>query len=210
MAAYISTSTSTSNVNTNLHLKYLINNAGLGLISPLLDGLGPTDSKRAVFETNFWGPLVLVRVFASPMIHCNPNSLPSSSPDSSSNSARSRGMVQFITSLPAALVWNGIYATSKAAMLMLSETLRLELEPLGVGTGTVVLGSVKMRFCENLGKGKRERDSRLLKGGFELGGGLGLRVFLLAILLLGLRSSETSIFTNSSPSHFMVLSKNGY
>lgn len=151
----INTSNSDINTSPTLRLKYLINNAGLGLVSPLLNGYGIADSERAVFETNVWGPLALIRTFAPLMITFTSTSNPK--PGKSGNS----GTVVNITSGGAMvpLVWNGVYAASKAAMLMLSETLRLELEPLGVGTITVVLGIVKTNFHDNLRK-KREGEGR--------------------------------------------------
>ncbi|KAL2065524.1 hypothetical protein VTL71DRAFT_3194 [Oculimacula yallundae] len=122
----------------NLRLKYLINNAGLGLVSPVLNGTGITESEHAVFETNVWGPLALIRTFIPLMID--------------SGTGRGGGTVVNITSGGALvpLIWNGVYAASKAAMLILSETLRLEIEPLGVKTITVVLGIVKTNFHANL------------------------------------------------------------
>lgn len=43
----------------------------------------------------------------------------------------------------------GIYGASKAAMASLSETLRLELTPLGVRVITVMAGNVETRFWES-------------------------------------------------------------
>lgn len=126
----------TSNTNTPAkRLKCLINNAGLGLVSPVLNGTTITSSERSIFETNVWGPLALIRTFTPLM---------KSSGDGS--------MIVNITSGAAIvpLVWSGVYAASKAAMLMLSETMRLELEPLGVGVQSVVLGIVRTRFHANL------------------------------------------------------------
>lgn len=44
----------------------------------------------------------------------------------------------------------GIYNASKAAMNLLSETMRLELEPLGVSTITVVAGIIQSNFHSNI------------------------------------------------------------
>ncbi|KAG4442941.1 hypothetical protein IFR05_001554 [Cadophora sp. M221] len=115
-------------------LKYLVNNAGVGLVGPLLDGRGVLDKERAVFETNLWGPLAVIRAFVPIMVESGGGTLV--------NIGSSAGVLN--------VPWNGIYAASKAAMNMLSETLRLEIEPLGIKTITVVAGIVKSNFFANL------------------------------------------------------------
>ncbi|KAH7386352.1 hypothetical protein BKA64DRAFT_748026 [Cadophora sp. MPI-SDFR-AT-0126] len=165
--SYIHKSSSTSpnsNSNSNsdgneptkrLRLKYLINNAGLGLVKPVLDGQGIADVERNVFETNVWGPLALIRAIA-PLMISSPQPSSAASPKSPKPPGTAKpdddSMVINITSGAAIvpLVWNGVYAASKAAMFMLSETMRLELEPLGVRTQSVVVGIVRTRFHENL------------------------------------------------------------
>ncbi|KAA8641735.1 SDR family oxidoreductase [Aspergillus tanneri] len=106
-------------------LDVLVNNAGMGYTIPLLDV--NLDHAKHVYEANIWGPLRLVQGFADLLV-------------------RAKGRVINISSMGAALnmpwidaryyLWGwgekGIYSSSKAAIVQLSETLRLELAPLGV------------------------------------------------------------------------------
>ena len=43
------------------NLKYLINNAGLGIVAPLLDT--NIDEGRKMFEVNYWGALAMIQAF---------------------------------------------------------------------------------------------------------------------------------------------------
>lgn len=43
----------------------------------------------------------------------------------------------------------GVYSSSKAAVMQISETLRLELAPLGVGVVCLMVGTVSTSFHEN-------------------------------------------------------------
>lgn len=56
-------------------LKYLVNNAGVGLVGPLLDGKGVSAEERAVFETNLWGPLAVIRAFVPIMVESSGGTL---------------------------------------------------------------------------------------------------------------------------------------
>ncbi len=53
--------------------------------------------------------------------------------------------VSSVTNVP----WNGIYDASKAALAMLTDTLRLELEPFGVKVVELKTGAVESGFYEN-------------------------------------------------------------
>ncbi|RAK99590.1 SDR family oxidoreductase [Aspergillus ibericus CBS 121593] len=111
-------------------LDMLINNAGTGYTMPLLDvDLGQA---RQVYETNIWGPLGLTQALAPLLI------------------ARG-GRVVNISSVGAAVPtpWIGIYSSSKSALTNLSETLRLELAPLGVSVATLMIGTVMTPFHAN-------------------------------------------------------------
>jgi len=112
-------------------LDVLINNAGQGISIPLVDA--DLDSGRKLFEINFWAVLAMVQAFA-PML------------------VQSKGTVVNISSLGALVPtpYIGLYGCSKAAVTMASDTLRLELQPLGVNVITAMVGMVRSRFHDNM------------------------------------------------------------
>ncbi|GLA66726.1 hypothetical protein AtubIFM54640_009310 [Aspergillus tubingensis] len=111
-------------------LDILINNAGSGYTMPLLD----VDLAQAqqVYETNIWGPLRLIQAVAPLLLSRG-------------------GRVVNISSVGAVVPtpWIGIYSSSKSALSNLSETLRLELAPLGVSVATLMIGTVTTPFHAN-------------------------------------------------------------
>ncbi|KAJ5606372.1 hypothetical protein N7510_009153, partial [Penicillium lagena] len=111
-------------------LDVLINNAGAGYTIPLLDA--DLDLARQVYEANVWGPLRLVQGFADLLI-------------------QSRGRVVNVSSVGAAVntPWIGVYSSSKSAITQISETLRLELGPLGVDVVCLMVGTVTTTFHAN-------------------------------------------------------------
>ncbi|KAH8691573.1 hypothetical protein BGW36DRAFT_388605 [Talaromyces proteolyticus] len=108
---------------TGGRLDVLVNNAGVEFNSPLLD-TDVAEAKR-LYDVNVWGPLVMVQVFAPLLIEA-------------------KGVVFNQSSIDGALnmVWAGIFASSKSAVARMSETLRVEFEPLGVRVVTSICGSV--------------------------------------------------------------------
>jgi NAD(P)-dependent dehydrogenase (short-subunit alcohol dehydrogenase family) len=112
-------------------LDVLINNAGQSVSTPLLDA--DLNTGRQLFEVNFWGALALVQAFG-PML------------------VRAKGVVVNISSLGAVVntPYLGLYGSSKAALTIASETLRLEMRPLGVKTVTVMTGMVRTEFHDNI------------------------------------------------------------
>ncbi|MFR9805557.1 SDR family NAD(P)-dependent oxidoreductase [Pseudonocardia sp. RS010] len=108
-------------------LDVLVNSAGYGLLGPVEE---TTDEQAAqLFEVNFFGPLRLTRA-ALPHLR------------------RSRGHLVNITSIAALdpLPGSAIYAAAKAAVSALSEAVAREVEPFGVGTTIVGLGSFRTGF----------------------------------------------------------------
>ncbi|OBT51450.1 hypothetical protein VE04_08455 [Pseudogymnoascus sp. 24MN13] len=105
-------------------LDILVNNAGNSTIMPLLDT--SVDDAKKMYDSNVWAVLLMTQAFAPMLI-------------------KSRGTICNISSVSSELVfaWQGIYSSSKAAMTRISETLRLEMEPLGVKVVTVILGGVE-------------------------------------------------------------------
>ncbi|MFJ4434903.1 SDR family oxidoreductase [Streptomyces sp. NPDC088923] len=100
----------------------LVNNAGISLMEPLLDG--PLDGTRRTLDTNLYGTLDMTRAFA-PALRAH------------------RGALVNVLS---ALSWftvpgAGAYAISKAGAWAMTNALRLELAPTGVLVQGVHLGA---------------------------------------------------------------------
>lgn len=115
----------------NTGLDILINNAGHGQNGPLLDVNIP--EARKTFDVNVWGPLAMVQAFAPLLI-------------------KAHGTIVNISSVGSLMPtpYIGVYSSSKAALTMLSDNLRLEMAPLGVNVVTVMTGMIDTRFHENL------------------------------------------------------------
>jgi len=112
-------------------LDVLINNAGHGTVGPLIEA--DFQAGRHLFEVNFWGMLELCKAFMPLLI-------------------RAQGIVVNISSAGSVMhtPWLGVYDSSKAAVTMASETMRLELEPLGVKVITAMIGMTESKFTDNL------------------------------------------------------------
>ncbi|KAK6078939.1 IBR finger domain protein (short-chain dehydrogenase) [Seiridium cupressi] len=108
-------------------LDILVNNAGIGLTAPLLDT--SIDEAKMLFDVNVWGLLAVTQAFASLLIEA-------------------RGTILNISSIAGAvqMAWQGVYNSSKAAVTFLSETLRIELSPLGVHVVTAMVGEIETEF----------------------------------------------------------------
>jgi len=112
-------------------LDVLINNAGHGQNSPLLDA--NIEEAKKTFDVNVWGALSLAQAFA-PML------------------VKTGGVIVNISSVGALIQtpYIGVYSASKAALTMLSDTLRVEMAPLGVRVVTVMTGMIATHFHDNL------------------------------------------------------------
>ncbi|RYO90884.1 hypothetical protein DL766_009703 [Monosporascus sp. MC13-8B] len=108
-------------------LDILVNNAGIGLTVPLLDT--SIDDAKRMFDVNVWGMLAVTQAFAPLLIEA-------------------KGVVLNISSVAGAvcMAWQGAYNSSKTAMTFLSETLRMEMRPLGVRVVTAMVGEVETEF----------------------------------------------------------------
>jgi NAD(P)-dependent dehydrogenase (short-subunit alcohol dehydrogenase family) len=115
-------------------LDMLINNAGYGVIAPIVEVESDTLVKQ--FHTNVFAPLELVRQFVPPMIK------------------KGKGTVVNIGSVSGVLTtpFSGAYCASKAALHALSDALRLELAPFGINVITVQPGGVRSQFGQKAGQ----------------------------------------------------------
>jgi short-subunit dehydrogenase len=120
---------------TNLEAKSgpidaLINNAGIGLHSAILDS--EPEKIRLIFEVNFFAPLLLSRQALLSM------------------ATRKQGAIVNVTSASArrAVAHVGAYAASKAALHSLSQSLRLEAAQLGVSVSEILPISTSTKFFQ--------------------------------------------------------------
>ena len=116
-----------------LRVRMLINNAGYGAMGPLLDV--PLDVWRDQFNVNVFAPVALTRAVLPGMV------------------ARRQGMVVNISSISgvAPTPFASPYCASKAAVNALSDSLRMELKPLGIAVVTVQPGGIRSTFGESAG-----------------------------------------------------------
>lgn len=127
-------------------LNQLVNNAAISFTMPVLDTNIP--AARQMFDTNVWGFLAVTQAFAPLLI-------------------ASRGSIANICSVAGYCnsPWMGSYGASKAAMLVLSETLRLELEPFGVGVNSIVTGAIDTKIMvKGAGSDWKLPEESLYKG----------------------------------------------
>jgi NAD(P)-dependent dehydrogenase (short-subunit alcohol dehydrogenase family) len=109
----------------------LVNNAGIGYFAPLLKT--QPDKVRRVFEVNVLGPLAAIQSVAPYM--------------------KEQGDGHIINVLTCAgripIPFQGIYGASKAAFILLTDTLRVELAPSRIAVTGVYPGTVNTSFERN-------------------------------------------------------------
>ncbi|KAI1284108.1 putative short-chain dehydrogenase/reductase [Xylaria sp. FL0933] len=111
-------------------LDILINNAGSDFLMPILDA--DIEKAKRFFDVNFWSVPAVTQAFADLII-------------------KARGVIvncsSVLWNIPTP--WAGLYTTAKAAIKQLSETMRIEMEPLGVRVVTAIIGGVQTNFFHN-------------------------------------------------------------
>ncbi|KAI1389068.1 putative short-chain dehydrogenase/reductase [Hypoxylon trugodes] len=119
---------------TGGRLDVLVNNAGTFMMGPLVHA--SMDEARKVYDVNVFGMLAVSQAF-TPLL------------------ARAQGVILNISSLAGAvtMAWQGMYNSSKAAMTCISETLRLELAPVGVRVVTAMVGEMATQIYSHGGGG---------------------------------------------------------
>ncbi|KAI0813330.1 putative short-chain dehydrogenase/reductase [Xylaria sp. FL0064] len=110
-------------------LDILINNAGSDFLIPILDA---DIEKAKFFDVNFWSVPAVTQAFADLII-------------------KARGVIvncsSVLWNIPTP--WAGLYTTAKAAIKQISETMRIEMEPLSVRVVTAIIGGVQTNFFRN-------------------------------------------------------------
>ena len=122
-------------------LDMLINNAAGSYIMPLADA--SLDAARELFDVNVWSHLAVTQAFLPLLLRATSISSADGSPD--------RAMIVNHTSVGSvtALPFQGVYNASKAALAMLSETMRLELAPFGIKVVDLKTAGVRTNIISN-------------------------------------------------------------
>lgn len=129
-------------------LDVLINNAGIGYTMPLLDV--DIEIAQQTYDTNVWGVLRMSQAFA-PLLLRNRGKIVTLSSIGGVTSTPWIGItLQSSRSMLSGYSHSlGIYDSSKSAITTISETLRLELAPIGINVLTVMVGTVTTSFHSN-------------------------------------------------------------
>ncbi|KAJ4171464.1 hypothetical protein NW754_013232 [Fusarium falciforme] len=112
-------------------LDILVNNAGTQYIMPVVD-IDIAAAKK-IYDLNVWSHIAVTQAFLPLLLKS------------------SNGMVVNQTSLGAVATvpFQAVYNSSKAALVMLSDTLRLELKPFGIKVVDLRTGIVKSNLVQN-------------------------------------------------------------
>lgn len=143
-------------------LDILVNNAGAGYTMPLLES--DLDRAMEVYEVNVWGPLRLIQACSELLIASKGRIINMSSAGAAVNTPWI-GVFTLLIYSPLHILssrqirksrlqlnyeqLSGVYSSSKAAVVQMSETLRLELAPWGVSVVSIMAGTVSTAFHAN-------------------------------------------------------------
>ena len=113
------------------HIDVLINNAGVGYFALMEEAT--EENMRHLFEVNTFAPMALIKALLPQM--------------KKRGSGRIINIVSCAGRVPIPTV--GIYGGSKSALAIMSNTMRLELEPSGIDIINIYAGTVDTAFEEN-------------------------------------------------------------
>jgi len=123
-------------------LDILINNAGGGYSMPVVDA--DLDACRRLFDLNVWSVVQVTQAFMPLLLK-------------SGAAAGGGAIIANNTSVAAVMPMpmQGAYNSSKAALAMLTDTMRLELKPFGIRVVDLKTGAVKTKFFDHQEGGKK-------------------------------------------------------
>ena len=113
-------------------LDIVINNAGVGITGPIEEI--PSQEIKNNFETNFFGPIEVMKAVLPQM------------------RTQKSGLIINITSIAGymGLPYRGIYSASKGALELITESLSMEVKPLGINITNVAPGD----YATNIAAGR--------------------------------------------------------
>ena len=118
-------------------LDILVNNAGAQYLMPVVD-VSISEAKKT-FDLNVWSHIATTQAFLPLLLNS------------------SKGMVVNQTSVAAVTTvpFQGVYNASKAALAMLSDSLRLELQPFGITVVDLRTGLIRTNLIKNQNDSKK-------------------------------------------------------
>ncbi|KAF2155188.1 putative estradiol 17 beta-dehydrogenase [Myriangium duriaei CBS 260.36] len=125
----------------NAGLDILLNNAGGNYAMPVVDG--NISEAKALFDLNFWSYITVTQAFI-PLLRAT---------------AAGTALIVNQTSIAAAMStpWWGYYNASKAAAALMTDTLRLEMQPFNIRVCELRTGNVKSGFFNNQNAGNKPK-----------------------------------------------------
>lgn len=135
-------------------LDILVNNSGGGYSMPLIDA--EISKMRDLFELNVISYMAVTQAFLPLIRSAGPGAV----------IANNTSIASMLT-----IPTGGTYSATKAAMAVLTDVLRLELEPFDIKVVDLRTGAVKSKFFENQGKNNQAEDGMKLPPGslYEVG-----------------------------------------
>ncbi|KAK3374333.1 short-chain dehydrogenase [Lasiosphaeria ovina] len=132
-------------------LDMLVNNAAANYTMPVADA--SLDAAKAVFDVNVWAQLAVTQAFLPLLLRATTVS--------PSSGRRQEALIVNHTSVGsrAALPFQGVYNASKAALAMLSETLRLEVAAFGLRVVDLKTAGVRTNLIANSNVNSSAADS---------------------------------------------------
>ncbi|KZL84526.1 short chain dehydrogenase [Colletotrichum incanum] len=132
-----------SSLPDNEGLNMLINNAAGNYTMPIADV--SLDAAKELFNLNVWSQIAVTQAFLPLLLKST------TSTSSSTSGSPCRSMIVNHTSVGSvtAIPFQGIYNSSKAALAMLSETMRLELSPFGISVIDLKTAGVRTNLISN-------------------------------------------------------------
>ncbi|KAK3303537.1 short-chain dehydrogenase [Chaetomium strumarium] len=144
-------------------LDMLVNNAAAHYMMPTVDA--SLDAARALFDTNVWGQLTVTQAFLPLLLRSSSQNNNKNKNNSNNNNFQpmivNHTSVGSVTTLP----FHGVYNASKAALAMLSSTLRMELAPFGLRVVDLKSAGVRTNIIGNSNVHDPARADRRLPAG---------------------------------------------
>lgn len=119
-------------ISISRRIDVVINNAGVGITGPIEET--PTDEMRNNFETNFFGPIEVIKAVLPQMRE------------------QQSGLIINITSIAGymGLPYRGVYSASKGALEIITEAISMEVKSFGINVVNVAPGD----FATNIATGR--------------------------------------------------------